>query len=298
MPKPRTAGDYQDGITAASRSGLAEVMTALGAYREALVLVGGWAPYLILEAFGEPGGFQPDAFDVEAFQVAFVHVGSIDIDLVVDPAVIDAEQYATIVELLADRGYEPTPGSLFQFQKMIRSPRDGQGYLIRVDLLTPQPLRGEGRTHRHRLVQRDLPARTVPVALAHWFWYDLDARLPDDAETRARLKVSDVVATLALKGIAIGERYAEKDAYDIYALCAHHRGGPPAVAEAIRPFLGEAPVQQGLRAIAEKFRALDSEGPMWVAAFLGEGEPDRNARIRRDAFMTMREVCRLLGAFA
>ena len=43
MPRPRSAGDYQDGITAASRSGLAEVMTVLGAYRDALVLIGGWA---------------------------------------------------------------------------------------------------------------------------------------------------------------------------------------------------------------------------------------------------------------
>ncbi len=34
MPRPRTARDFQDGITTASRAGLAEIMTALGAYRE------------------------------------------------------------------------------------------------------------------------------------------------------------------------------------------------------------------------------------------------------------------------
>ena len=94
MRKPRNAGDYQDGITAASRSGLAEVMTTLGAYRDALVLIGGWAPYLIVEQFGAPGR-------------EFVHVGSIDIDLVVDPDLVDAERYATIVNLVLDRGYVP-----------------------------------------------------------------------------------------------------------------------------------------------------------------------------------------------
>ncbi|MBI2554994.1 MAG: hypothetical protein HYV92_11430 [Candidatus Rokubacteria bacterium] len=120
MRKPRTARDYQDGITAASRSGLAEVMTTLGAYRDALVLIGGWAPYLILEQFGAPGR-------------EFVHVGSIDIDLVVDPDLVDAERYATIVNLLLDRGYQRGPDPLFQFEKVIRSPRDGQDYLIRVD---------------------------------------------------------------------------------------------------------------------------------------------------------------------
>lgn len=45
MAKPRTARDYEDDVTAASRLGLAELMTVLGAYREALVLIGGWAPY-------------------------------------------------------------------------------------------------------------------------------------------------------------------------------------------------------------------------------------------------------------
>lgn len=48
-PPRRTARDYDGGITAASRTGLAEIMTTLGPYRDALVLIGGWAPYLILE---------------------------------------------------------------------------------------------------------------------------------------------------------------------------------------------------------------------------------------------------------
>lgn len=273
-------------------------MTTLGAYRDALVLIGGWAPYLILEEFGEEGAFQAHAFQAGAFQVEFVHVGSIDIDLVVDPDLVDAERYATIVDLLLDRGYEPGVDPLFQLQKTIRSIRDGQDYLIGVDFLTPRPLPGQGRSHRHREVQADLRARTLEgaeVALAHWFWYDLEAQLPDGAQTRVRLKVADLLASLALKGIAIGERYAEKDAYDIYALCAHYQGGPPAVAEAIRPYLGEAPVRRGLGSIAERFRAPDAEGPTWVAAFLGEGDPERSARVRQDAFMTVQEVCRLLG---
>jgi hypothetical protein len=67
-------------------------MTILGAYREALVLIGGWAPYLILERFGDPAG-----------AAAFAHVGSIDIDFVVDPAIIDTAHYGTIVERLTER---------------------------------------------------------------------------------------------------------------------------------------------------------------------------------------------------
>src|SRR3990172_6544115 len=124
MAKPRTARDYEDDVTAASRVGLAELMTILGAYRDALVLIGGWAPYLILEQFGEREQEWFDAdlpFDAEVTLGRFIHVGSIDIDLVVDPDVVDAEHYATIVDLLLDRGYEPGVDPLFQLQKTIRS---------------------------------------------------------------------------------------------------------------------------------------------------------------------------------
>jgi hypothetical protein len=148
MRRPRTAGDYQDGITVASRAGLAEVLTALGAYREGLVLIGGWASYLILEQFGEQRAFQPEAFQTDAFQAGFVHVGSIDIDLVVNPDLVDAKQYATMVQLLLARGYEPGADPLFQSQKTIRSPRDGQDYMTRVDCLTPKPLGGGDRPVR------------------------------------------------------------------------------------------------------------------------------------------------------
>ncbi len=286
-PPRRTARDYEAGITAASRTGLAEIMTTLGAYRDALVLIGGWAPYLILERFGDPTGM-----------AAFAHVGSIDIDFVVDPGIIDEAHYATIVQRLTERGYRPTPDSLFQFERTVPSPGDRREYLVRVDFLTPQPLRGEGSARRHRAVQPDLRARTLPgaeVALGHWFWNELEAPLPDGAAARVQVKVADVVSSLALKGIAIGERYAEKDAYDIYALCAYYRGGPRVVAAALQPALEEPPVQRGLESIAQRFRALDAEGPTWAARFLGEGDPDREARARQDAFMTVGEVCRLLG---
>lgn len=301
MAKPRTANDYGGDITAASRSALAELMTVLGSYRDSLVLIGGWAPYLILEVYGDRGQEFVDAeqtFDAEAPFGRFVHVGSIDIDLVIDPTVIDEERYATIVELLLDHEYAPVTESKYQFEKLIASPGGGPDYPIRVDFLTPRPLAGKGRSHRHRAMQRDLKARTLggaEVALAHWFWYELEADLPKGGRARARLKVSDVVASLALKGLAIGDRYAEKDAYDIYAICAHCRGGPAGVAERLAEFRGEDIVDRGLAAIAEKFRERESEGPTWVAAFLASGGSEEYERIRTDAHMTVTEVLRRLG---
>ena len=128
--------------------------------------------------------------------------------------------------------------------------------------------------------------------------YQLRAQLPGDGIAEVELRVTDVVGALSLKGIAIGERYAEKDAYDIFVLCAYYQDGPPSVAEALRPFLGQGSVQLGLRAIAAKFRSVEAEGPAWVAAFIGEGDRDRVERITRDAYMIVSETVRLLGVDA
>lgn len=62
--------------------------------------------------------------------------------------------------------------------------------------------------------------------------------------------------------------------------------------------MNEQAVQKGLGSIAQKFRALDAEGPTWVAKFLGGGDAGTEARLRQDAFMTVREVCRLVGEVA
>jgi hypothetical protein len=55
----------------------------LGSYTDYLVLSGGWAPYFILQRFGN----------------ADQHCGSIDIDFVLDPDLAELKVYETIVRL-------------------------------------------------------------------------------------------------------------------------------------------------------------------------------------------------------
>ncbi len=137
MPPERTAQTYGPGVTGASKSVLLEVLTALRAYRDALVLVGGWAPYFLLEEFRQP-------------RDPFVHVGSIDIDLAIDPAKLDAAQYATIAELLGERGYRPASDRkgeaiLSSLERTIQSPVNAKSYTIRVDFLTSPGVDPAGR---------------------------------------------------------------------------------------------------------------------------------------------------------
>jgi hypothetical protein len=284
---PRLQNDYYPELVEASLSVLVELMTTLGSYRDSLVLIGGWVPYFILQEYQEPG-------------VDFRHVGSIDIDLLIDPDIAYSEQYATIVGMLMDRGYSRNPQVRFRLDRTITGSIDGQEYSTAVDLLTPKPPPGEGRAHRHRTVQSDLQAHTLEggeVALTHNFWFSLAGTLPGDGRTRVRFQIADLVACLSLKGGALGKRYAEKDAYDVYTLCAYHRGGPSAVAARLRPHVPDPTVQRGLNGIASRFRDPEAEGPSWVAKFLlgGDDSVDDAVRIRQDAFMVVNEVLRLLG---
>jgi len=284
---PRLQNDYYPELVEASLSVLIELMTILGSYRDSLVLIGGWAPYFILQEYQEPG-------------VGFRHVGSIDIDLLIDPDVAYSEEYATIVAMLVDRGYSRNPEWRFRLDRTITGSIDGQEYSTGIDLLTPEPPPGEGRAHRHRAVQRDLQARTLQggeVALTHNFWFQLAGTLPGDGSTCVRFKIADLIACLTLKGDALGNRYAEKDAYDVYTVCAYHRGGPGAVAARLKPHVRDPMVQRGLDGIASRFRDPEAEGPSWVAKFLlgRDDSTDDAVRIKQDAFMIVNEVLRLVG---
>ncbi len=290
LPPERTAQSYGPGVTAASRTVLVELMTVLRSYRDALVLVGGWAPYFLLEQHRRPDD-------------AFSHVGSIDIDLAVDPATVQEPQYATIVELLAERGYQPAQtrrGARLasSFERSVPSPLTHKPYTIRVDFLTHPP---EGDRRREPLpVQDGLLARKIygcDVAFRHQTAVPVSGTLPDGGTLTLPIRVADVTACLAMKGIVLGERYREKDAYDLYAVIAHYQHGPKSAADAVRPHLGDPLVAEGMRRIQEAFQARDAHGPAWVASFLTS--PIFTAERQRavtDAFMVVSEFLRLLRA--
>ena len=81
-----TKRDYNAEQVAAARSVLLELMLALGEYRDELVLVGGWAPTFLIP------------------KPAQAHVGSVDVDLAIDHTRVSDDGYATLIELLIQKG--------------------------------------------------------------------------------------------------------------------------------------------------------------------------------------------------
>ncbi len=258
-----------------------EMMTILGAYRDALVLVGGWAPYFILERFGQG-------------ESDFQHMGSVDVDIAIDHRQVSPDQYSSIMDRLERHGYrqrldrlgDPIP---FIFERMVKS-GTGRERAIHVDFLAGE-YEGTGRSHRHQRVQRDLLARKArgcDVVFDHCFDHELRGTLPDGAKNVVQVKIADIVGCLTTKGITLDERDHEKDAYDIYSVIAHYAGGPAGAARAVRPHMRDTLVREGVGTIAGKFETIRSIGPQRVGRFLASDSAEME-RITADVFVSVRE---------
>ena len=275
--KTRFSSSFEDQLIAASNSALVEVIRTLRPYREAIVLIGGWVPYLLLESHKTPGD-------------SFRHVGSIDIDLIVDPNRVGDDEYQTIVNLIRETGWEQVSGKQFTFERSIRA-KDGIDRDITVDFLTPSEQR-EGRVHRHRGLQSDLKARTMLVAelgLQHNFWYRMKGELPNGAVTEVDFKMLDVVGCLGTKGIALGDRYKHKDAYDIVSVLDHYGDGVNEVASAFKPFLEETQIRESLKRLSNMFSNEKSEGPLLYADFMEPADKEEREVFAQRGFMLVSE---------
>lgn len=285
--EPRTAAQFAPGVIDASRVVLVELGTILRSYMADLVLIGGWAPYFLLQT-RQQGGVD--------------HVGSIDIDIAVHPRIAERGGYASVAQLITARGYQPPQDELadvleFRYDRRLTSPYDQKSYTIRVDFLTMEV--GDPATERrHRAVQPDLQAFKASgceLAFEQPLIVELQATLPDSGGTAAvRWHVANLAASLVMKSLALGGRYKEKDAYDLFYLVHHYQHGPASAAEAIRPLLHLPVVQEARRHLQEAFGDLRATGPAWVASFKGMHDPRGREILIADVYKTFERFFHLL----
>jgi hypothetical protein len=279
----RVSTEYDPELTQASFSSLLEISLALAHYREGIVLVGGWVPYLLVrESKGRAD-----------------HIGSIDIDLALDPMKIDDDGYSSIVELIQGRGYEMmvhedgNPAQ-FRFQRKVTL-SSGRETMFMVDFMTCNDQRFEG--HRHALMPGGLRALMSPAcsaAFLHNREINIRSELPRGGEASANIMMLDVVGCLAMKGVALGNRYKEKDAYDIYKVLLEI--GPESVASKVAPFKGEAVVAEGLENMRNKFSDIRQAGPAWVGEFLAHGDEGEKRRLQAESLVIVRKFFSVLDS--
>ena len=275
----RTQLSFSDDIADTSLSHLLELMMLLRSYKDGLVIVGGWAPYFLLKQFGNTD---------------FRHVGSIDIDIAVNPAVINETKYATLEELLLSRGYQPKSDVPYSYFKNVQV--KGVERQIVVDFLAPTS-GGTGPSHRHQRVQNDFlvrKAKGADLAFTHRFEYTLTGKLPNGADATAAFYVADVVAMIAMKSYVLGQRYKEKDAYDIYTLVMYYKDGVESVAEEAEPYKDQKPLPEGIENLKEQFATQTSVGPYSIADFFQETGDQRDQRTQQ-AYLQIQRLLELLS---
>jgi hypothetical protein len=278
---PQSAADYEDRTTAAVKSVLIEIGQILGSFKGKFTVIGGAVPWLLLNNEEMP------------------HVGSIDVDLSLNPEALGDGEYAKLVEALMHGGYEKRP-KLRRFQLVRSVPaRDGGPAIdVIVDFLMPRDV---------ELVKNTPPlvadfavqkADGADLALRFYQLVAIDGPMPNGGTNRVEIAVCSIPALLAMKGHALQNRLKQKDAYDIYYCIRNHPDGVEALAAACRELLDEESAARGYGYIAEKFETVEGFGPTCVRNFvrdtriLAERTPEQ---WQQDAFGQVDAWLRALG---
>ncbi len=260
-----TRSDYPKNEVEACLSVLVEFMTVLGEYKDSIVLVGGWVPYFLIQEKRDE------------------HTGSLDIDAAFNFKNISPETYSTILALLKERGYEETEQP-YIFNRTVRTESGGQ-VTVKINLLAGE-YGGTSKSHRTQKIQdvKARKARGCDLAFDQNFFVTLSARMPDGANNEVTIRIAEIIPFLVMKGMALWDRYKEKDAYDIYFAILYYPGGIHKLVEVFEPYKLNKLVREGLGKIKRKFKDIESPGPVWITNFEEIDDEEEKERVKRDAF--------------
>lgn len=240
---------------------LLDLFAALGDLADATVLIGGWVPFFLGRGDAPAGA----------------HIGSLDIDLMVDPEAIKGRTRDLLDRLDAGRFYHSYSGPRFSFSRDV--PRSGnEPLVVKLDLVSSDLyLAGEPVRYR-KLRQLTLrTARAGGISLVDPVGITVERHgMP------VRFRLVNPVGFLVLKGMVMAERERPKDFYDVHALLADCLVPTPAIVEAVRR-LDHPVILEGMRKIRAKFADAEGPGPYGVLAFLGE--EGAGSRTRREAIV-------------
>lgn len=277
------ASHYGDRENKAVFSVLIELAQVLGSKNAKFVLVGGFVPSLLFK------NAVPE------------HVGTLDIDLNLNPEALGDYGYAELVEELERHDYERGLDGLkpFQMQRTIDLEDGASPIPVIIDLLMPKD--AVVREHRPPLID-GLRVQRIDggsYALRHYQEITLDGHMPDGRPNKVKILVATPPALLVMKGYALVGRDKKKDAYDIWFCIRNYEDGIQSLADACRPLLNEQEAKEAYLNIAEKFRYQGDYGPETVRRFL-EDSPDKCAgmtpeQIQNDAYFRVNEWVEYLG---
>ena len=269
----KTSVDYSEGQKEAAHRILVELVNIFGEYEEDIRIVGGWVPDLMFPGEG--------------------HICSVDVDVLINHMTLHDEGYQNMSRILLKNGYREHPEKYFSFIKTVEV--QDVFYDVDVDILAGM----YGGTQEKKRSQHVQGMKALKATGGN-FAFDypsqkiyLETKRPDGAVDVANVSVIAVVPYLIMKTAAMGRGKA-KDAYDIFFLIRHYRGGAKELAKEFQSNAGNKLVQEMKEKLSGKFASLNHAGPKDIVDFLGLTDEDEIEMTKRDAYEQIQALVRLI----
>ncbi|MDX2227728.1 MAG: nucleotidyl transferase AbiEii/AbiGii toxin family protein [Verrucomicrobiae bacterium] len=275
-PEPRSEGDYSKRQTAAARRVLVDIGQVLADFVDCLVIVGGWTPDLLLPDADEP------------------HVGSIDVDIVLDAAKLNDGRYAELIQLLLDTKRYRTGEKNFQLVVEVDLKDSEQPVQVEVEFLAPKDVKLKKNRPKQLADFRVLQVEAASEALHNPEELMIPGQNVRGATNTVRLRVASLADFLVMKAHAIGGRDKPKDSYDFCYCLEHFRDGMEKLAGDWKKRATEKNIAKAIGILREKFASVDAFGPQHLVEFHASSVAETQTMQARRAYELVQKFLRLL----
>lgn len=261
--------DYSEGQKMAAHRVLVELVNLFNEYRDDIRIVGGWVPDLMFPGEG--------------------HVGSIDVDVLINHIKLKDRGYLTMSKILLRNGYKEHPEKYFSLVKQVQI--DGILYDVDVDILAGM-YGGTQKKKRSQHVQGVKALKATGGNFASEFdpqTVRIEAERIDGALDVARVNVIAVVPYFVMKTSAMGRGKA-KDADDLYFLIKHYPSGVNGLSKLFENYKDLKIILEMKEKLVEKFASPNHAGPSDVAAFMDLEDEEEIGFAKRDAYEQMQAL--------
>lgn len=267
MPdRPKRASEYQREQVELVRATCLYVATKLGDMMDDLVIVGGLVPSLIVDQRTLSVG-------------AEAHVGTMDLDVGLQLALLDDGRYRKLTERLRDAGFAMDTNDDGRPTRQ-RWAITGSG-TVTIDFLIQPSLAGD-KGGKLRDIEPDFAAVIAPglrCAFRDRQRVTLAGNTFFGEKATRDVWVCGAGAYVVLKALAFDSRGGNKDAYDLYYVVRNYGFGVGDVVARLQPLLDDPDARKALIILRRDFLDPEMVGPSRVAAFVSGG---RNDEIQAD----------------
>ncbi len=275
-PEPRHQEDYAPRQVEAAKRVLIDVGQILASFADCLVVVGGWAPDLLLT------------------EAAEAHTGSIDVDLALDVERLGDGRYTSLLKLLLDTQRYRKGEKLFQLITDVDLKDGEKAVQVELDFLAPESAQFE--KNHPKLIEdfRILKVDGSEVAFQNPVNLTIPGRNVVGARNSVQLRVVSLPDFIIMKAHALRGREKPKDAYDICYCLENYPGGLEALASNWKSRLGEKAVTTAVAILEEKFEGVDFLGPALYVEFYSSTDAEEQSMQARRAYELAHRLLSLL----